>query len=303
MSLISKINDAFTQVGTLLKSKVDKTRLINTGTGLTGGGDLSADRTLSLADSGVTAGTYGNASSVPMLAIDAKGRITSASTMAVTGGGGGSSSGGVSFNCGFQIGKPFSANFYDNTLFAPITSPQTIYAGNRVVFPVIFSEDLTIDQIGILARKLGSSSPDATFKILIFDVMPNGFPKQCVYASPILSITPTGDAFIAATANFTFSKGVVYWICVQAVDNNFNVQSLPSSHTLSFGNSSAAGTVYANNSKANAVSGAGNINTVVGGYFNYSSAGTRTYQTHGDAAITNANLVNMFVPRILVRAA
>lgn len=41
-----------------IAKKADKSTTISAGTGLTGGGDLSADRTLSLAESGVTAGTY-----------------------------------------------------------------------------------------------------------------------------------------------------------------------------------------------------------------------------------------------------
>lgn len=53
---------------------VPDTRLVSTGTGLTGGGNLSADRTLSLATSGVTAGSYAN----PTIVVDAYGRITSA---------------------------------------------------------------------------------------------------------------------------------------------------------------------------------------------------------------------------------
>jgi hypothetical protein len=44
---------------------------------------------LSNANSGVTAGSYGGASSIPVLAINSKGQITSASTVAAAGGGGG----------------------------------------------------------------------------------------------------------------------------------------------------------------------------------------------------------------------
>ena len=69
---------------------VPSSRTIATGTGLTGGGDLSVDRVLSIAAggvgfdqlalSGVAQGTYGSGSAIPILTVDAKGRVTSATT-------------------------------------------------------------------------------------------------------------------------------------------------------------------------------------------------------------------------------
>ena len=68
--------DTYTEADTLaglLGNKADKTIKISAGTGLSGGGDLTTNRTLSLAASGVTAGTYFKTT------VDTYGRVTSGS--------------------------------------------------------------------------------------------------------------------------------------------------------------------------------------------------------------------------------
>lgn len=84
---------------------VPQTRLINTTAPLSGGGDLTADRTLTHDDSGVTAGTYGDASNIPQITVDAKGHITDVTEVAVSGGGGGASSQSWSYGMGER--RPF----------------------------------------------------------------------------------------------------------------------------------------------------------------------------------------------------
>jgi hypothetical protein len=76
---------------------VPSSRTIATGTGLTGGGDLSQNRTFAIANggvgqaqlslTGVVAGTYGSGSAVPVVTVDDTGRVTAASTtpLVVTG--------------------------------------------------------------------------------------------------------------------------------------------------------------------------------------------------------------------------
>ena len=59
---------------------------ITAGTGLTGGGNITASRTLDIANTGVTAGTYGSGSVYPVITVNAQGQITAASTQAVPGG-------------------------------------------------------------------------------------------------------------------------------------------------------------------------------------------------------------------------
>lgn len=68
----------------VVNQHVDHTTVsISAGTGLTGGGDISANRTLSMASVG-TAGTYGSASQVPVVTTDAQGRIISAVNTAIS---------------------------------------------------------------------------------------------------------------------------------------------------------------------------------------------------------------------------
>ena len=83
------------RAGDLLQvTGVPTTRQVIAGTGMTGGGPLSADVTLSianggvgttqLASSGATAGTYGNATTVPVITVDATGRVTAVSSVPAT---------------------------------------------------------------------------------------------------------------------------------------------------------------------------------------------------------------------------
>ena len=53
------------------------------GTGMSGGGALTGNVTLNLANTAVVASTYGNASIVPVITVDAQGRITSASNATI----------------------------------------------------------------------------------------------------------------------------------------------------------------------------------------------------------------------------
>ena len=64
-------------------------RQIIAGVGLDGGGPLSADVTIDLADTAVSPGTYGDNTHVAQVTVDAQGRIIDAVDIPIAGGGGG----------------------------------------------------------------------------------------------------------------------------------------------------------------------------------------------------------------------
>lgn len=82
---------------------------ITAGTGLSGGGDISASRTLSIGNTGVSAATYGSGKSTPVIALNAQGQATSAS------------------NTPIVVDQEFVIMFVENTTY-PLRCKQTVAA-------------------------------------------------------------------------------------------------------------------------------------------------------------------------------
>jgi hypothetical protein len=154
---------------------VPSTRQINTGSGLGGGGDLSANRTLfilpagvddsMLTSTGVTAGIYGSAENVPVLTVNAQGRVTSATntpivlsnyvptSRTITAGTGLSGGGDLSAN------RSFAVNFSSTTpepLGPGSPGVSTVAARGDHVHPAVDLSDTTETQ-GVLPLSRGGT--------------------------------------------------------------------------------------------------------------------------------------------------
>jgi hypothetical protein len=154
---------------------VPSTRQINSGSGLGGGGDLSANRTLyilpggvddsMLTTTGVTAGNYGAADSVPVLTVNAQGRITAATSApivlanyvptsrTITAGTGLSGGGDLSAN------RSFAVNFSSTTpepLGPGSSGVSTVAARGDHVHPAVDLSDTTETQ-GVLPLSRGGT--------------------------------------------------------------------------------------------------------------------------------------------------
>lgn len=95
MMIVYQGNNYQIRVGDLLSvAGVPTTTQVIAGTGMTGGGQLTGNVTLSVAskgingtllsDTGVAAGVYGNATDIPVFTVDSTGRVTAATTIPAT---------------------------------------------------------------------------------------------------------------------------------------------------------------------------------------------------------------------------
>ena len=95
MMIVYQGNNYQIRVGDLLSvAGVPTSRQVIAGTGMTGGGQLTSNVTLSVApkgvngtllsDTGVASGVYGNATNIPVFTVDSTGRVTAATTVPAT---------------------------------------------------------------------------------------------------------------------------------------------------------------------------------------------------------------------------
>lgn len=225
-------------------SDVPTSRSITAGTGLTGGGDLTANRVISVANggigssqldaTGVVAGTYGDASTIPSITVDANGRVSSVTTNAVVASGyvpetrvltagtglsgGGNLAGDRSFSVNFSSATPSS-------LGTATAGVANVAAREDHVHPAVDLADMTETQGALPLGRGGtgaSLSPVAgavvysTGTQLAFSDV--GSPGQVLFSdgtgTPYWS-TLTGTGTVTSvdvsggTSGFTFTGGPV----------------------------------------------------------------------------------------------
>jgi hypothetical protein len=119
---------------------------VATGTGLTGG-PITTTGTISLANTAVTAGTYGDSVTVAQITIDAQGRITSASNVGISTGGTGTVT-NVATGTGLMGG--------------PITTTGTISLANTAVTAATYGSATTVGQFTVDAQGRITSASNVT---------------------------------------------------------------------------------------------------------------------------------------------
>ena len=144
MMIVYQGNNYQIRVGDLLSvAGVPTSRAVLAGTGLTGGGQLTSNVTLSvavggigptqLANTGVTSGVYGTATDIPVFTVDAQGRVTAATTIPASGGGGVPTSTQIIAGTGLNGGGALTGNVTLNANLSsatPLTLNTTGSAGS-----------------------------------------------------------------------------------------------------------------------------------------------------------------------------
>ena len=118
-----------------------------TAAGVSFNGTANVDLSLTLANSGVTAGMYGNTTAIPTIVVDAKGRVTSVTTNAIS----------TSFTVAADSGSSETIDGGETLTISGGTGLTTTTGPNSVT--------VDLDNTAVTAASYGSSSSVATFTV------------------------------------------------------------------------------------------------------------------------------------------
>jgi hypothetical protein len=197
-------------------TKVPTTRTISTTAPLSGGGDLSANRTLSITQANTS--TNGFLSSTDWNTFNGKQDALTLTTTGTSGAatlvgstlnipqysGGGGASGGA--NTPIKLG---SGGIYSNTPIGANNTNASLGPNAMYLAPFIPTQNFTISDFKINVAVLGTGN----YRILLYSHSDtNGLPDVLLYESSDLSVLTIGVK--TATTTQTFTAGTTYWLGV-----------------------------------------------------------------------------------------
>ncbi|MFD3408541.1 hypothetical protein SKC37_07725 [Aquirufa sp. HETE-83D] len=210
----SNAADARTNLGLVIGTNVMAANFTTTLTGdVTGSGNGSF--ATSLANSGVTSGTYGSSTAIPTFTVDSKGRITSANTVGIIAG---VNSLNYTSSTSYAAGGTISGTSL-TLAAADGTNPGLLSTGTQTIAGAkTFSSDITAPNLvgNVTGTVTGNLSGTATTATNLAGGVSGSIPYQT--AAGITDMIPAGAAnqFLTSTGAGTYT-----WTSPSAVTGNF----------------------------------------------------------------------------------
>ena len=178
-------------------------------TGLSGGGDLTANRSFAIANTGVTAATYGSSTQIPVIAVNAQGQITSASNTTLS-----AASINLAYGAFLQNGSTTLTDAITNNSTTPIVVGDTTEFGSSgyVIIEneiVQYTGKTATTLTGITRGVKGTTNVSHNAGVAVTEAaaVANGTSSQAInYDTTIYS----NDVSITSSSRVTFARAGLY---------------------------------------------------------------------------------------------